>query len=261
MSSAPPGTGLPDLSGTVALVTGAGGVIGAGIARRFAAAGAAVAVHHRTSAEQADSLVGELRAAGAEAVAVRADLRQLDQVNEALRGTVDAFGRLDVLVNNAGAQPVQPLPDMSPEQWREVVDSNVDTTFLATRAAAEHMREHGGGSIVTIASIEGSQPAFGHAHYCASKAAVLMHTRSAALEYGPHGIRVNAVSPGLVAREGIEEAWPDGVDRWRRAAPLTRLGTPEDVGNACVFLASPLASWITGQNLVVDGGVSAHPTW
>ncbi|GDY32975.1 SDR family NAD(P)-dependent oxidoreductase [Gandjariella thermophila] len=253
---------LPDLSGTVALVTGAGGMIGAGIARRFAAAGAAVAVHYRTSREPAERLVAEVRAAGGRATAVPADLRDAEQADGAVRATVAAFGRIDVLVNNAGVQPVRALPEMPPEQWQEVMTGNAAVTFLATRAAAARMIERGGGgSIVSIASIEGSQPAFGHAHYSAAKAAVLMHTRAAALEYGRYGIRVNAVSPGLVERDGIERDWPDGVARWRRAAPLTRLGTPEDVGNACVFLASPLASWITGQNLVVDGGVSAHPTW
>jgi 3-oxoacyl-[acyl-carrier protein] reductase len=88
-----------------------------------------------------------------------------------------------------------------------------------------------------------------------------MHARAAALEYGPHGIRVNAVSPGLIDRPGLAANWPEGVKRWQKAAPLTRLGTPTDVANACVFLASPLAAWITGHNLVVDGGVSSHPTW
>jgi NAD(P)-dependent dehydrogenase (short-subunit alcohol dehydrogenase family) len=123
------------------------------------------------------------------------------------------------------------------------------------------MRGAGGGSIIHIASIEGSQPAYGHAHYAASKAAIIMHARAAAIEYGPLGIRVNTVSPGLIARPGLEQDWPEGVGRWLAAAPLGRLGTGMDVANACLFLASPLASWITGHNLVVDGGMSAHPTW
>lgn len=118
-----------------------------------------------------------------------------------------------------------------------------------------------GGSIVHIASIEGSRPAVGHAHYSASKAGLIMFARSAALEYGARGIRVNTVSPGLIDRPGLDRDWPEGVARWHAAAPLRRLGCPEDIGDACVFLASPSASWITGHDLVVDGGVSAHPTW
>jgi NAD(P)-dependent dehydrogenase (short-subunit alcohol dehydrogenase family) len=124
------------------------------------------------------------------------------------------------------------------------------------------MREQGsGGSIVHIASIEGSQPAPGHGHYSTAKAGVIMHARAAALEYGPDDIRVNSVSPGLIDRPGLDGTWPDGVARWRAGAPLGRLGTPEDVGDACLFLCSDLARWITGIDLVVDGGVLSGPTW
>jgi 3-oxoacyl-[acyl-carrier protein] reductase len=118
-----------------------------------------------------------------------------------------------------------------------------------------------GGSIIHIASIEAHHPTDVHGHYATSKAALVMHARAAALAYGGDGIRVNSISPGLIARPGLEEDWPDGVERWRRAAPLTRLGTPEDVGDACVFLCSDLSRWITGTDLVVDGGVLARPTW
>ncbi|WHT16719.1 glucose 1-dehydrogenase [Crossiella sp. CA-258035] len=250
---------LPDLSGTVALITGAAGGLGHGLARRFAEAGAAVAVHYRTSVTQAHALVAELQDRGTNALALPADLLSPDQVRHLVESTVDHFSRLDTLVNNAAVQPVQPLPEMTFDQWREVLDTNLDAVFLTTSTAVRRMDP--GSSVVNIASIEGSQPAFGHAHYSTAKAALLMHTRTAALEYGPLGIRVNAVSPGLLHREGLETQWPEGVERWHRAAPLGRLGQPEDVGNACVFLASPLASWITGQNLVVDGGMSTHPNW
>jgi 3-oxoacyl-[acyl-carrier protein] reductase len=165
-------------------------------------------------------------------------------------------------VNNAGVQPTQPLPGMTAADWRAVVDANLTSAFACTQAAVEVMRESGGGGSVThIASIEAGHPAPLHAHYSASKAAVLAHARAAALEYGPYGIRVNTVSPGLIDREGLEQAWPEGVRRWRAAVPTGRLGRPEDIGDACVFLASALASWITGHDLVVDGGVSARPTW
>jgi 3-oxoacyl-[acyl-carrier protein] reductase len=224
-----------DLSGRVVLVTGAGGTIGAGIALCFEQAGASV-VRHSGIAD------GDLRTDAARVV------------DEAFR----SHGRLDAVVNNAGVQPVEPLPDMTTSQWQSVVDTNLTGPFAVTQAAARHLPA--GGSITHIASIEGTHPAPGHAHYSASKAALIMHARAAALEYGPR-IRVNTVSPGLITRPGIEEQWPEGVSRWQAAAPLGRLGTPSDIGNACVFLASDLATWITGHDLVVDGGVTARPTW
>ncbi len=113
------------------------------------------------------------------------------------------------------------------------------------------------GAIVNIGSISASNPATDHSHYNSAKAAVLMFTRSCAQELGPFGIRVNSVSPGLIHKDGIEEAWPEGVERWQSRAPLRRLGEPEDIADACLFLASPAARWITGHNLVVDGGVLA----
>ncbi|MEV6590916.1 SDR family NAD(P)-dependent oxidoreductase [Streptomyces acidicola] len=248
------------LAGQVALVTGAGGGIGRGIALRFAAAGAAVALHHR--ARGVDDLVAGVRESGGRAIALRADLTDEDACARLVRDAAEwGGGRLTALVNNAGVQPVQALSGMTVADWRSVVDTNLSSVFACTQAAAEVMRAGGGGSVTHIASIEAGRPAPLHAHYCAAKAAVVMHARSAALEYGPYGIRVNTVSPGLIDRDGLEEDWPEGVRRWQQAVPTGRLGRPEDVGDACVFLASPMASWITGHDLVVDGGVSARPTW
>ncbi|MFI1729265.1 SDR family NAD(P)-dependent oxidoreductase [Streptomyces acidicola] len=248
------------LAGQVALVTGAGGGIGPGIALRFAAAGAAVALHHR--ARGVDDLVAGVRESGGRAIALRADLTDEDACARLVRDAAEwGGGRLTALVNNAGVQPVQALPGMTVADWRSVVDTNLSSVFACTQTAAEVMRASGGGSVTHIASIEAGRPAPLHAHYCAAKAAVVMHARSAALEYGPYGIRVNTVSPGLIDRDGLEEDWPEGVRRWQQAVPTGRLGRPEDVGDACVFLASPMASWITGHDLVVDGGVSARPTW
>jgi 3-oxoacyl-[acyl-carrier protein] reductase len=249
-----------DLTGTAALVTGASGGIGRGIALRFAEAGSAVAVHYHRNAARAAAVVEEITSAGGRAVALAADLTDDDACRELVRSAAGWAGHLDTLVNNAGTQPVEALPGMSARSWRELLDTNVTSAFACTQAAAEVMADRGG-AVVHIASIEATQPAAGHAHYSSAKAALVMHARAAALEYGPRGIRVNAVSPGLVDRPGLATDWPQGVDRWARAAPLTRLGTPTDVANACVFLASPLAAWITGHNLVVDGGVSSHPTW
>jgi NAD(P)-dependent dehydrogenase (short-subunit alcohol dehydrogenase family) len=251
---------LPDLTGTVAVVTGAAGGIGGGIARRLSAAGADLVLHHRTGHSAAEELARELQGAGGRAVPAQADITDPEACARLVDVAVREFGRLDVLVNNAGVQPVQPLDGMSVADWRAVVDVNLTGTFACTQAAVAVMRDSGG-SVIHIASIEGSQPAFSHAHYSASKAAIRMHARAAALEYGPLGIRVNTVSPGLIDRPGLDEAWPEGVQRWGAAAPLRRMGRPSDIGDACVFLASPMAHWITGHDLVVDGGVSVHPTW
>lgn len=250
-----------DLAGSVALVTGVSRGIGGHIARGFAAAGAAVVLQVRSDVAHGEEVALEIRAVGGRALVVHADLRDEAACERVVRTAVDAFGRLDALVNNAGVQPVQDLDGMTLDAWRAVVETNLGATFACTQAAARVMAAAGGGSITHIASIEGSQPAYGHAHYAASKAAVIMHARAAALEYGPRGIRVNTVSPGLIHRDGIEETWPDGVGRWLRAAPLGRLGRGSDVADACVFLASPMAGFITGHDLVVDGGISAHPTW
>ncbi len=250
-----------DLSGTVALVTGVSRGIGGHVARGFAAAGASVVLQVRSDRAYGEEVALEIEAVGGHAHVVHADLRDEAAAERVVRSAVDRFGRLDALVNNAGVQPVQDLAGMTLADWRDVVDTNLGATFACTQAAARVMAAASGGSITHVASIEGSQPAHGHAHYAASKAAVIMHARAAALEYGPRGIRVNTVSPGLIHRGGLEEAWPEGVQRWLRAAPLGRLGQGSDVAAACVFLASPMASFITGHDLVVDGGVSAHPSW
>ncbi|WP_020134001.1 SDR family NAD(P)-dependent oxidoreductase [Streptomyces sp. 351MFTsu5.1] len=262
------------LEGQVALVTGASGGIGRGIALRFAEQGAAVALHCRTAVAAAREVASRIEDMGARAVVLEADLRDEAECRRLVRvaaewaaaeGAAEAGaaaaggGSLTALVNNAGVQPTRPLPGMTAAQWREVVDTNLTSVFACTQAAAEVMGP--GGSVTHIASIEASRPAPEHAHYSASKAAVVMHARSAALEYGSHGIRVNTVSPGLIDREGLARDWPEGVERWTRQAPLGRLGRAEDVADACVFLASPLASWITGHDLVVDGGVSVGPAW
>ncbi len=257
-----PSPGLLDFSNHVVIVTGSGSGLGRGIAVRFAEAGAKVIVGYHTSAAGADEVVTRLRGRGREAVALQADVTQKTEVQKLIMGAVESFGRLDVMINNAGLYPVASLLDMTEAEWDRVVNGNLRSVFLCTQAAAKQMiAQGGGGAIVNVASIEGEYPAPGHSHYDAAKAGVLMHTRAAAHELGRYHIRVNAVSPGLIWAEGIEEHWPDGVARWQKTAPFSRLGQPDDVADACLFLASSAARWITGANLVVDGGVTTGPAF
>jgi len=249
-----------ELSGKVAIVTGASRGIGSAVASRLGAAGAAVVVHYREREVEARDLARRLEAQAVRAVAIGADLRETGEVDALFRAAADELGEADVLVNNAGSYPLDRLVDASPEDWKRVVETNLLSVHLATQAAARRLIARGApGAVVNVASIEGIQPAPAHSHYSAAKSGVLAYTRSAALELGPHGIRVNAVSPGLIWREGIEEAWPEGVASFRSRAPLGRLGRPEEVAEACLFLASPRASFITGANLVVDGGILTAP--
>ncbi len=256
MVIAPEIAALLDLRERAVLVTGSSSGIGAGIARRLHAAGARVAVHYAGQRAAAETLAGEL---GSRACVVHGDVER--DAERLCADALAAFGRLDAVVNNAAIQPVTPLLELSTVDEREMLRVNVAGVVALTRFAAHHMLASGGGAIVNVASIEGLQPAAGHSHYAASKAAVLMHTRAAALELGPHGIRVNAVAPGLIDRAGLAQAWPDGVNRWLAGCPLERLGTTDDVANAVLFLLSDAARWISGATLVVDGGMLARPTW
>jgi NAD(P)-dependent dehydrogenase (short-subunit alcohol dehydrogenase family) len=246
-----------DLDGFAAVVTGASGNIGAAIARSLHQAGAAVALHHsgtEAGEARANSLADEL---GDRSVVVAGDV---ERNAAAICKTVhQKFGRLDFVVNNAAIQPVVALVELEAADVSEMMRVNVGGPIAMTRDAALLMTS--GGAIVNIASIEGLQPAVGHSHYAASKSALLMHTRAAARELGSAGIRVNAVSPGLVHVAGIEDAWPEGVARWATACPLGRIGQPDDVASAVLFLVSRGATWITGANLVVDGGVLTNNTW
>lgn len=253
---------LLDLSGRTAIVTGASGGIGGGIASRFAEAGANVVCHFNHNRSGADKIAAAITAAGRKASAYQADISTGDGAAGLVDHAVSAFGGVDILVNNAGRQPVQMLAEMGESDWNAMLAANVTGPFLLVRAFADQRRQAGKpGAVVNIASIEGHNPASGHGHYATSKAALLMFTKAAALEFGPSGVRVNSISPGLIHRDGIEQGWPEGVGRWKAAAALTRLGTPEDIADAALFLASDAARWITGADLIVDGGVSARPTW
>jgi len=257
-----PVSNLLNLSGHRALVTGASGNIGRGIALRLAEAGAEVVVHYRQDANGATRTVDNIQSAGGNALAVQADLSSAPAVSDLLAELDDSGGVVDLVVNNAAMQPVTNLAEISAQEWQDVISTNLDSAFFVTQAAARHMRDQGvAGAIVNIASIEGSDPAGGHSHYATSKAGLLMLTRACALEYGADGIRCNAVSPGLIERPGIEQSWPDGVARWQEKAPLGRMGDVSDVADAVLFLLSPAARWISGTDLMVDGGMSSVSRW
>ena len=240
-----------DLSGETVLVTGASGNMGQGIAERLAAAGAAIIVHYYKNEAAARALSERLDAEPP----VQADL-----TDEQAVAALFSQNAPTMVVNNAAAQSVQALGDMSSGEWRAMLAANLDAAFLVMQQAI-HMWAGQGGAIVNIASIDALDPAFGHGHYATSKAGLLMLSRAMALEFGSAGVRVNCVSPGLIDREGLARDWPDGVSRWHDRVPLGRLGTPQDVADAVLFLLSPAARWISGTNLVVDGGMSAQSRW
>lgn len=260
-NTAPAMTELLDLTGSTALVTGASGNIGRVIAQRLAEAGASIVAHYGNDRASAEALADAISAAGGDCTICQADLTCATDI-EALFAALSAKAcHVDLLVNNAAAQSVQAFEDIQITDWRHMMAANLDSVFLLMRLAAARMRERGGGAIVNIGSIEGSDPASGHSHYASSKAGLDMLTRAAALELGCHGIRVNTVSPGLIDRDGLDLDWPEGVDRWRESAPLSRLGAAADVADAVLFLLSPAARWISGANLLVDGGMSAVSRW
>jgi len=251
---------LVDLSGRAFVVTGAAGGIGTGIVQRLVAAGASVMAHTHSHPMAAGDISSSGSAGQVEFVS--ADLTTAEGPQTVLDAAIDHFGRLDGLVNNAGTQPIVPLDEITPAQWRQLFELNLDAPYRLTQLAAEAMQsQRRAGSVVHIASIESRHPTTTHGHYASSKAALVTHAKAAALFYGPCQIRVNSISPGLIYRHGIEADWPEGVERWKSAAPLGRLGTPDDIGDACVFLLSDLARWITGVDLIVDGGVLTNPTW
>ena len=256
MHAMTPIANLLDLSDQTILISGASGNIGAGIARRLFEAGANVALHCTSNRAALEELANEL---GSRVVIVQGDVER--DAERLCAEASSALSTLTGLVNNAGIQPVRMLLEQTSADRSEMLRVNTLGVMAMTAAAAKLMISSGGGAIVNIASIEGLQPALGHSHYTTSKAAVLMYTRSAALELGRYGIRVNAVAPGLIDAPGLATAWPEGVARWQAACPLERLGQPDDVADAVLFLLSPAARWITGATLAVDGGVLTNNVW
>lgn len=244
------------LSGKVAVVTGASKGIGASIALHLAEEGAAVVVNYSTSKEGADRVVAEITAKGGKALAVRADVSKKDDIGKLFVETVKAFGKLDILINNAGIYQFSPLDNITEENFYKQFDLNVLGLILTSQEAVKHFSPVGG-SIVNISSIVSTlNPANGSV-YSATKAAVDSVTRSLAKELGPRRIRVNAINPGMVQTEGWHAAgFAESEMRKQVEAqtPLGRIGVPEDIAPAAVFLASSDSSWITGETLLIAGG-------
>jgi len=249
------------LQGCTALVTGATSGVGKGIALELARAGCRVAVNYHSESASAEQTVAEIQALEVEAFAVRADVACSDRVNEMFDLVLSRFERLDIMVNNAGVQTWKPLLELSEFDWDRVIDTNLKGTFLCTQFAARHMKEQGGGVIINIGSGCNKVP-FPHlVSYTASKGGVEMFTKVAAVELGRYGIRVNCVAPGAIEIERTRLEDKDYAGVWSNITPLGRVGTPADVGEVVVFLASKEASFISGQTIWVDGALFTQPPW
>ena len=246
---------MAKLTGKVALVTGASKGIGASIAEHLAAEGAQVVVNYASSKSGADAVVKRVTAKGGKAIAVQADVSRLDDIVRLFTETQKALGRLDILVNNAGIYEFAPLGSITPEHFHKLFDLNVLGLILTTQEAAKMLGE--GGSIINVSSLVGPMPFPTASVYSATKAAVDAVTVALSKELGPRKIRVNSLNPGIVLTEGVQAAGIEGSDfrkLYETQAPLGRVGLPEDVAHAAVFLASDESGWITGQSLQLSGG-------
>jgi len=247
---------MASLNGKVAVVTGASKGIGAGIARGLASAGAAVVVNFAADREGAGRVVAEITAAGGRAVAVRADVSKVEDVKRLFDGTHKAFGRLDVLVNNAGIYQFHPIEDVSEAEFHRLFNVNVLGLILATQEAVKRFGP-AGGSVINVGSVVSTFAPPGSVVYSATKGAVDTITRVLAKELGPRKIRVNSINPGVIETEGTHTAGIIGSDMEQRAVagtPLGRFGQPTDVAPIAVFLAGDESGWLTGEHLVASGG-------
>ena len=244
------------LAGKTALITGATRGIGRAIALRFAAEGADVAFTYRSQHEAAQSLVSELEAMGGRAKAYTSDAASFEDAHKVVEDVKETFGRIDVLVNNAGITKDGLMMRMDEAQWDAVIDTNLKSAFNFIHACTPIMARQRSGSIISMSSVVGVSGNAGQCNYSASKAGLIGLTKSMAKEMGPRGIRANCIAPGFIATD-MTGALPENVrQEWEKQIPLRRGGTPEDVAGVAVFLASDLAGYVTGQVVNCCGGMN-----
>ncbi len=243
------------LQGKTAIITGATRGIGKGIALIFAQHGANVAFTYSSSVDAANALEKELNDMGVKAKGYQSNAASYDQAQELVKGILENFDGIDVLVNNAGITKDNLLMRMSEEDFDKVIEVNLKSVFNMTKAVQRTMLKQRSGSIINMSSVVGVKGNAGQANYAASKAGIIGFSKSVALELGSRNIRSNVVAPGFIETEMTAKLDEKVVDGWRNAIPLKRGGTPEDIANACLYLASDLSTYVTGQVLNVDGGM------
>ena len=251
---------MTELIGKRALVTGSKSGIGFAIAKRLVQAGAEIILHARNDSSEVEAAKIKLaKLANEDISTVFGDFSDPNSCCSLFEAIKKESKPIDILVNNAAIQPVCALADLGPSEISQMLETNLQVPIMMTRYFAEYSEN--GGSIVNICSIEGLTPAINHSHYAASKAGLINFTKASALELGSKNIRVNSICPGLTDRQNLDKDWPQGVQNWLENVPLKRLGTGEDIANATLFLVSDAASFITGANLIVDGGMECVPSW
>jgi glucose 1-dehydrogenase len=257
------------LRGQKALVTGANSGIGKAVALHMAQEGAAVVINYVSNDEGARAVVEEISAQGGTAIAVKADVSNEEQVQAMFRRMFDEFGTIDILVNNAGLQQDAPFDEMTLEQWNTVINVNLTGQFLCAREAVREFKRRGvvpavscaAGKIISMSSVHEVIPWAGHVNYAASKGGVMLMTKSIAQEVAPYRIRVNSVCPGAIRTPINMEAWgtPEAYAELMKLVPYKRIGEPEDIARAVVWLASDDADYVHGVSLFVDGGMTLYP--